>query len=83
MVSSLLLLTEGGGGVHGQAYVSIADLEITIYEEFPMLSFWVKIKLLTIKIFQKTRKLSNFSRGVLENLTFKPCRVVITDLGVA
>ena len=24
----------GGRGVHGQAYVSIGDLEITIYEEF-------------------------------------------------
>ena len=39
LVSSLLLPTEGGEGVHGQDYVSIADLEITIDEEFPRLSF--------------------------------------------
>ena len=39
MVSSLLLLTEGGEGVHGQAYVSTADLEITIHEEFRRLFF--------------------------------------------
>ena len=39
MVSSLLLLKKGEGGIHGQAYVSIADLEITIDEEFPGLFF--------------------------------------------
>ena len=39
LVSSLLLLTEGVGGALGQAYVSFADLEITMNEEFSRLFF--------------------------------------------
>ena len=34
--------TRGRGGVHGQAYVSISDLEQTKNEEFSKLIFWSK-----------------------------------------
>ena len=36
------MLTEGGGGVHDQAYVSIVDLRITFTEAFLMLIFMSK-----------------------------------------
>ena len=42
LVSSLLLLTDGGGRGHGRTYVSIADLGITINEELSRLIFWSK-----------------------------------------
>ena len=35
----LIFAYGGGRGVHGQAYVSIADLEKTINDESPMLIF--------------------------------------------
>ena len=55
MGSSLLLLTEGGGGVHDQAYVRIADLEITIYMKNFEGYFFVKTILFMMKLCLKTR----------------------------
>ena len=84
MVSSLLCLRSwvGGGGVLAQAYVSFADLQITMNEEFLWLIFWSKRVCLGLNYAQRPENSMSLAKSVCNEVFAMKIKIFIAYIPI-